>query len=45
MIGTRFAKPEQRRKRPMLKARDIMTKEVITVTADTEITQAAKLLL
>ena len=29
----------------MLKARDIMTKEVITVTADTEITQAAKLLL
>jgi len=29
----------------MLKARDIMTKNVITVTPDTEITQAAKLLL
>jgi len=29
----------------MLKARDIMTKDVVTVTADTEITQAAKLLL
>ncbi len=29
----------------MLKARDIMTKDVITVTPDTDITQAAKLLL
>jgi CBS domain-containing protein len=29
----------------MLKARDIMTKDVVTVTPDTEITQAAKLLL
>jgi CBS domain-containing protein len=29
----------------MLKARDIMTKNVVTVTPDTEITQAAKLLL
>ena len=29
----------------MLKARDIMTKEVVTVTPDTEIIQAAKLLL
>ncbi len=29
----------------MLRARDIMTKEVVTVTPDTEITQAAKLLL
>ena len=29
----------------MLKARDIMTKNVITVTPDTEITHAAKLLL
>jgi len=29
----------------MLKARDMMTKEVVTVTPDTEITQAAKLLL
>ena len=29
----------------MLKARDIMTKEVVTVTPDTDITQAAKLLL
>ena len=29
----------------MLKARDIMTKNVLTVTPDTEITQAAKLLL
>lgn len=29
----------------MLKAKDIMTKNVITVTPDTEITQAAKLLL
>jgi CBS domain-containing protein len=45
MIDSLFVKPGQRRVRPMLKARDIMTKEVITVTADTEITQAAKLLL
>lgn len=29
----------------MLKARDIMTKDVVTVTPDTEITRAAKLLL
>lgn len=29
----------------MLRARDIMTKDVVTVTPDTEITQAAKLLL
>lgn len=29
----------------MLKARDIMTKDVVTVTPDSEITQAAKLLL
>ncbi len=29
----------------MLKARDIMSKNVVTVTPDTEITQAAKLLL
>ena len=29
----------------MLKAKDIMTKDVITVTPDTDITQAAKLLL
>lgn len=29
----------------MLKARDIMTKDVVTVTPDTDITQAAKLLL
>jgi len=29
----------------MLKARDIMTKDVVSVTPDTEITQAAKLLL
>jgi CBS domain-containing protein len=29
----------------MLKARDIMTKNVVTVTPDTEITRAAKLLL
>ena len=29
----------------MLKARDIMTKEVITVSPDTEITKAAKILL
>lgn len=29
----------------MLKARDIMTKNVVTVTPDTEITQAAKILL
>ncbi len=29
----------------MLKARDIMTTDVVTVTPDTEITQAAKLLL
>ena len=29
----------------MLKARDMMTKDVVTVTPDTEITQAAKLLL
>jgi len=29
----------------MLKARDIMTKNVVTVTPDTEITQAARLLL
>jgi len=29
----------------MLKARDIMTKDVVTVSPDTEITQAAKLLL
>jgi len=29
----------------MLKARDIMTKDVVTVTPDTDITEAAKLLL
>jgi len=29
----------------MLKARDMMTKDVVTVTPDTEITQAARLLL
>ena len=29
----------------MLKAKDIMTKEVITISPDTEIAQAAKMLL
>jgi CBS domain-containing protein len=45
MIASLFAKPVQRRERAMLKARDMMTKVVVTVTTDTEITQAAKLLL
>jgi CBS domain-containing protein len=45
MIDSLFAKPGQRRERAMLKARNMMTKVVVTVTPDTEITQAAKLLL
>jgi CBS domain-containing protein len=45
MIDSLFAKPGQRRERAMLKARDMMTKDVVTVTPDTEITQAARLLL
>jgi CBS domain-containing protein len=45
MIGSLFAKPGQRRERAMLKARDMMTRDVVTATPDMEITQAARLLL
>jgi CBS domain-containing protein len=45
MIGSLFTKPGQRREKAMLKARDMMTKDVVTATPDMEITQAAKLLL
>jgi CBS domain-containing protein len=45
MIGSLFAKPGQRRGKAMLKARDMMTKDVVTATPDMEITQAARLLL
>jgi CBS domain-containing protein len=45
MIGSLFANPGQRRERAMLKARDMMTKDVVTATPDMEITQAARLLL
>jgi CBS domain-containing protein len=45
MIGSLFAKPGQRRGKTMLKARDMMTKDVVTATPDMEITQAARLLL
>jgi CBS domain-containing protein len=45
MIGSLFAEPGQRRGKAMLKARDMMTKDVVTATPDMEITQAARLLL
>jgi CBS domain-containing protein len=45
MIGSLFAKPGQRRGKAMLKARDMMTKDVVTATPDMEITHAARLLL